>query len=97
MIILKPYERAMAAAGRCREIQEQLHSLDVKNNAMEVDGLVKEFEWTVRKIISICNEVLDQEPTGDDIVERVKIEKLLEQYKAVWDEMLTAERDWTTS
>jgi hypothetical protein len=94
--VLTPYQRVSAAVDRCKEIQTTLkeaswqRQLDAEVDVKLIGSLTKEFQWTVKKIITICNEGLDQDIEGEygqEVDERIKLEQILEQYSRVWDQI----------
>ena len=90
MKTLTPYQQAISAVDRCKQIREDLDGLDAKHDPKQVRGLVLEFQWTVKRIISICNSYLDkeiQDNYSEEIETRVKVEQILEQYKSINDQI----------
>ena len=91
MKTLTPYELVDSAVDRCKEIKETLDSLGDEGNAREVRGLVLEFQWTVKKIILICDEHLKLDFKDNceynPVDKIIKMEQILEQYRIIQQEI----------
>lgn len=90
MRVLDRFELLSSMIDRAREIVVELRPLDVEYYPLEVRGLVREYEYTVNKIIKTCNQILD-EPTVDsygiEVDKRIKVEYILEKYENIKEEV----------
>ena len=90
MKIISPYEQVTSAVDRCKELREGLDGLESKSDPKEVRSLVLEFQWTVKRIVSICDEYLNDEienVSDKEIETRIKMEQILEKYRAIDDQI----------
>tara|TARA_R100000808_G_C2091979_1_gene112048 strand:+ start:427 stop:720 length:294 start_codon:yes stop_codon:yes gene_type:complete len=88
---LNRYELVESCITRLNNIKLELKDLEVEYYPREVRGLVNEYKWTTYRVINLCNEILSREPEdpyGSELDNRIKIEKILDFYQSLWDNVL---------
>lgn len=88
MNITSLHKRITSADYRAREIVEELKDLKTEYHPREVRGLTQEYMWTVERIIDMCDEILESEPTdiyGEEVDFRIKLEYFQERYEGIRD------------
>jgi len=86
MRILNDYEILESCLQRATVIVCELKETETEYFPEEVRGLCKEYKWTVNKIISNCNRILEKEPEdtyGTEVDDRIKVAKILDKYEII--------------
>tara|TARA_Y100000310_G_C20268471_1_gene616878 strand:- start:355 stop:621 length:267 start_codon:yes stop_codon:yes gene_type:complete len=78
------YERIDSAIGRCKELAEAMVANTSGYGPGYLKSLASEYKWTVKRIISLCEEALEDPDYGSCELQ-FKTLKLLEMYKSMDD------------
>ena len=78
---LTKLELIAAAVTQSQELTYQMTLFDVEYHPELVRSLVREYDWTSMRIVTLCEESLDDDQLPID--DQIAINKILEQYKEI--------------
>lgn len=91
MKTLSTYERIQSADARCREIVEELRNLPpIEYCPQQTRGLNKEYIWTAKLIVRLCDDILESEPDdvyGEEVDFRIKLTYFQEHYENIIEQV----------